>query len=105
MQFADPPKVTVSHTVGPHYINFTCNAAGEPNNYTFLTWEHQSEYHEQIRHFNGTKPGILRVQRTKNLFKQYEDSGYYICRVSNGIPDIKGQTIQQGKLLVIFEGK
>ncbi|CAC5393288.1 IGDCC4 [Mytilus coruscus] len=99
-----PPKVTVKYTLGPNYIEFTCNAAGEPNYYSFLQWIHESEFQQQIRMFNGTRSGILRVYRTKNPLKPYEDSGYYMCRVSNGIPNINGKTTQEGKTLVSFEG-
>ncbi|CAC5378823.1 CNTN1 [Mytilus coruscus] len=97
-----PPNVTVSYTLGTTYIDFTCDAAGEPNNYTFLSWKHESEYQEHIRFFNGTTHGTLRVKRTNNFVNQYKDSGYYICRVLNGIPDIKGKKIQEGKTYLPF---
>lgn len=94
----------MEYTFGFNYIEFKCNAAGEPNYYTFFQWVHKSEFHQQIRQFNGTTSGILRVYRTKNPFNQYEDSGYYMCRVSNGITNINGKTTQEGKTLVTFEG-
>lgn len=97
---ADPPKVTVNYILRPDYIDFICNAAGEPSNYTFLQWVHESELHKQIRFLIGTRSGTLRVERTN----QYEDTGYYICRVSNGIPDIKRKTIQEAKIFFISEG-
>lgn len=66
----------------------------------FLQWVHESELRKQIRFLNGTRSGTLRVERTN----QYEDTGYYICRVSNGIPDIKRKTIQEAKMFFISEG-
>lgn len=82
------------------YIDFICNADGEPSNYTFLQWVHASEFHKQIRLFNGTRSGRLRVKNTN----QSGDTGYYICRVLNGIPDIKGKTIQEANISFISEG-
>ncbi|CAC5393285.1 unnamed protein product [Mytilus coruscus] len=99
-----PARVTVNYSLRPDYIDFTCNVAGEPNNYSFLPWIHESEFHKKIRLFNGTRLGTLPVQRTNNISKQYEDSGYYICRVSNGIPDMNGKKVQKGMTFVTFEG-
>lgn len=96
----DPPKVTVSYILRPDYIDFICNAAGEPSNYTFLQWVHESEFHKQIRLVNGTRSGKLYVERTNSS----ENTGYYICRVSNGIPDMKGNTIQEAKIFFVSEG-
>ncbi|VDI19404.1 Hypothetical predicted protein [Mytilus galloprovincialis] len=98
--FADPPQVTVYYIRKPDYIDFICNATGEPSNYTFLQWVHASEFHKQIRLFNGTGSGRLRVEN-KN---QSGDTGYYICRLSNGIPDIKGKTIQEARIFFISKG-
>ncbi|CAC5393277.1 unnamed protein product [Mytilus coruscus] len=99
-----PARVTVNYTLRHDYIDFTCNAAGEPNNYTYLPWVHESEFHKQIRLLNGTQSSTLHVQRTNIISKQYEDSGYYICCVSNGIPDINGKKVQKGMASVKFEG-
>ncbi|CAG2195682.1 DSCAM [Mytilus edulis] len=90
-----PPKVTVKYKLGTNYIDFTCSAAGEPTRYIFSQWVHKSEFHQLI-FANGTRLGTLRVNRTKNPLKQFEDSGYYICRVSNGITDTEGNCIQEG---------
>lgn len=94
----------MKYKLGTNYIDFTCNAAGEPTRYIFSQWEHESEFHQLIRRVNGTGLGTLRVNRTKNPLKQFEDSGYYICRVSNGIPDIEGNSVQEGKAFVTIEG-
>lgn len=103
--FLDPPKVIVKYTLEHDYIKFECNAYGEPKNYTFLPWEHQSKYHEHIRYLIGNRRGTLCVQRTKNLpQKQFEDNGYYICRVSNGIPVAGRNKTQEGKVDISLKG-
>lgn len=96
--------MTVNYSLSSVFIDLTCNATGEPNKYTFLSWVHESKFHDQIRHFNGTRPGILRVLRTIIITKQYQDSGFYICRVSNGITDSNGKKFQKGMASVKFEG-
>ncbi|XP_071148145.1 uncharacterized protein [Mytilus edulis] len=99
-----PPKVIVKYTLEHDYIKFECNAYGEPKNYTFLPWEHQSKYHEHIRYLYGNRSGTLCVQRTRNLPQnQIEDNGYYICRVSNGIPVAGRNKTQEGKVDIILK--
>ncbi|XP_071148147.1 titin-like [Mytilus edulis] len=99
-----PPKVIVKYTIEHDYIKFECNAYGEPKNYTFLPWEHQSKYHEHIRYLNGNRSGTLCVQRTKNLNQnQFEDNGYYICRVYNGFPVAGRNKTQEGKVYIILK--
>lgn len=93
---ADPPKVTTNYTRRPDYIDFIFNTAGEPSNHTCLQWIHESELHKQS--FKWNTIGKLYAKRTNPS----ENTGYYICRVSNGIPDLKGKTIQGAKIFFFF---
>lgn len=73
-----------------------CVADGEPSSYHYSKWEHQSLFNEHIRYLGGTDDGILRLPEV-NLSNIYQDAGFYICNVSNGIPDYSGNFFQQGR--------
>ncbi|CAC5396462.1 unnamed protein product [Mytilus coruscus] len=81
----------VKVVTGVNSIN--CIANGYPQSYIFYEWEHQSENGEHVRFLEGLQNGTLNLQ---SLSQQYQISGKYICRVSNGIPGLNGSMIQQG---------
>lgn len=80
---------------------FQCIAQGEPDNVTYFRWEHKSLFNEHIRYLSATNEGILRI----NESKRYQNTGFYICNVSNGIPDYHGNVFQQGRDYIEFKGK
>lgn len=82
-----------------------CLAEGIPTDYTYSHWEHQSEYNEHIRYLNSTSTGNLILPITELKYNRYQDSGIYICRVTNGIPDRKGRYVQEGNGYFVSKGK
>lgn len=80
-----------------------CMAQGEPDNVTYFRWEHRSIFDEHIRYLSGTNDGILRLLDF-NISARYQDTGYYLCNVSNGIPDKNGNVVQQGRIFFASKG-
>lgn len=80
-----------------------CVAQGEPNNYNYFPWEHRSRFDEHIRYLAAIDvrhrqlPGV-------NVSNTYQNTGFYVCKVLNGIPDYHGNFLQQGRVYVEFEG-
>lgn len=72
-----------------------CMAEGEPNSYKYYPWEHRSLLNKHIRYLGATYNGILRLPFS-NSSNIYQDTGFYICNVSNGVPDYNGNFYQQG---------
>ncbi|XP_071150261.1 cell adhesion molecule Dscam1-like [Mytilus edulis] len=106
-------SITVKYPPEVHldYKNFTlkdklrtiqCTAEGFPSNYTYGVWEHQSEFNEHIRYLKSTDNGTLILPRINEASSKYQDSGIYICMVSNGVPN--KQHFQQGKAYVVSQG-
>ena len=80
-----------------------CNASGVPSEYQFGIWKHFSPSMQFIRNLNGSKDGKLILPRGSEF--RYEDSGIYICNVTNYIPDENGKIWQSGMINVTIEGK
>ncbi|CAC5368442.1 TTN [Mytilus coruscus] len=80
-----------------------CIADGDPENYTYGNWEHRSFLNDHIRYLNRTSTGdlILPVQEKQ---QRYQDSGIYVCSVSNGVPGIDGKHFQKGQSYVFQKG-
>ncbi|CAC5395702.1 unnamed protein product [Mytilus coruscus] len=84
-------------------LNLQCNPSGEPNNYTFLQLEHRSEFNEHIRFLNSSNNGsVLRISIED---AGLQDTGIYVCNVSNDVPDQNGRQFQSGKRLVEIKGQ
>ena len=82
--FLDPPNITVTATntsVKATTVILTCNAYGEPNNYTYGKWVHTWPGHSIPL---SKRPGIQTLQLTHLT---YEHSGVYTCSASNGIKE------------------
>ncbi|CAC5391278.1 unnamed protein product [Mytilus coruscus] len=103
-------KVKYPPYVHLHNKNFTiddetrtilCKAEGFPSNYTYGIWEHCSEFNEHIRYLNSTEKVTLILPKINAVFYKYQDSGIYICMVTNGISN--KQHFQQGKAYVVSE--
>ena len=83
----------------PHDIILKCLADGEPPNYTFDRWIHIGPNGTtEIQRYTGNVKGSENMLVLKNV--TYMDSGYYICRVSNGVST---STIQHKEIHVAGE--
>ncbi|CAC5368456.1 unnamed protein product [Mytilus coruscus] len=91
--------------INMRYINLTeyssnrdirCLAQGEACSYHYFKWEHKSLFNEHIRYLRGTDDGFLRLPEL-NVSNIYQDTGFYICNVSNGIHDYGGNLFQLGR--------
>ncbi|VDI64121.1 Hypothetical predicted protein [Mytilus galloprovincialis] len=80
-----------------------CIPLGEPDSYNYFPWEHRSRFNEHIRYLGATDNGKLQIP-VVNVSNRYQNSGFYICNVSNGIPDNHGNVFQQGRTYVEFAG-
>lgn len=79
-----------------------CIADGNPKNYTYGNWEHISVFNEHIRIIHQrTENLILPIQEKRN---RYQDSGIYVCSVSNGVPNVHGEYFQKGHSFVVSKG-
>ncbi|VDI52989.1 Hypothetical predicted protein [Mytilus galloprovincialis] len=85
----------------PRTLN--CNVSGEPNTY-ILIWRHYTYNNQLIRMFNKSTSGMLILPEGEADDLVFEDSGFYICNVTNGIPDDCGKLWQSGKIKVMVEG-
>lgn len=72
--------------------------------YTYGIWEHTSFFNDHIRFLNGTASGIL-ILPIQEKRVRYQDSGIYVCNVSNGVPDEYGKYFKKKKYYVITKGK
>ncbi|CAG2232728.1 CADM4 [Mytilus edulis] len=94
-----PPVVKIEYTnvtVDKKVRKLQCTATCVPTKITYIQWEHRSEYNEHIRYLNSTGREDIILPSTDLQFKRYQDTGIYICRVSNGIPDREGNYKQEG---------
>ncbi|XP_052105996.1 uncharacterized protein LOC127738697 isoform X2 [Mytilus californianus] len=71
--------------------------------YTYGKWEHKSFLNDHIRYLNGTASGILILPLQEKQVR-YQDSGIYVCSVSNGVPDEYGKYFQKEQSYVISKG-
>lgn len=81
-----------------------CNASGVPDIYTFSAWQHHTYNHSFIRELDGDTNGTLTLPELKTTDHLYEDSGIYICNVSNGISGEEEKLWQIGQIRAIVEG-
>ncbi|CAC5417640.1 NCAM [Mytilus coruscus] len=92
-----------NYTESDRYRHIQCNANGYPRNYTYKQWVHTSFFDEHIRYLTGNATGYLRLPTHKRQFR-YQDSGVYVCSVSNGVSDNSGQCFQKDRAYVISKG-
>lgn len=108
-KLSDPPDVSVHYSKQELEESMvrneiTCNASGLPDSYSYFEWEHTSKYHEHIRWLSNTEPGTLSFYQKTDNPKSYFDNGFYICMVSNGVPDTEGSRIQKESFELCVEG-
>ncbi|CAC5424086.1 unnamed protein product [Mytilus coruscus] len=96
-------NVTFKTNGGP--ITLKYEAKGVPNKYKFSGWRHFTHNDQLVRTIQGYKNGTLILPHHADQELTYENSGIYICNVTNGIPDEDGQLWKAGKVVVIIEGK
>jgi hypothetical protein len=102
--YQDPPVVNV--TIGIKKVGrriLICHAYGVPERYMYSKWEHMSSFGEHIRFLDGFDNGTL-ILPYMNEYDGYQDNGIYLCRVNNGVPDVKGSINQTGDRLLNVEG-
>ena len=99
--FTDTPDVTVivtNTTTNAVTTDIRCDAVGVPANYTYMTWEHTLSGHTSVlRSFPGSE--VLRLQGLT-----YQDSGYYTCRVENGVKSSMNPGAGVGTAYLLVEG-
>lgn len=71
--------------------------------YTYGKWEHKSFFNEHVRYLNGTSSGLLILPLQEKRVR-YQDSGIYVCSVSNGVPDENGNYFQKEYSYVFSKG-
>lgn len=96
--FPDPPSVIITQHRNGTVLQ--CHPNGNPNKYTFYSWEHRSDLGETIRML-GNAPNLELLVDKGN----YQLNGVYICRVENGVKDINGRIIRAAETSVRFAGK
>lgn len=87
---------------GPRRI--VCNAFGVPDTYTYNEWLHYTYSNQFVRSLDGLANGTLILPHNNTERLMYEDSGKYICNVTNNIPDEHGRLWLVGYIKVIVSG-
>jgi len=99
--YKDTPDVAVSvtnTTTVDVTTDLRCEAQGVPISYTYVTWEHTWPGHELVlRSYPGSK-----VLHLSNM--TYEYSGYYTCRVENGVRASRNPKAGVGTAYLQIEG-
>ncbi|CAC5424669.1 unnamed protein product [Mytilus coruscus] len=101
-----PPVVNIRHstfTEDSKNMEIQCIAQGEPDRYDFFPWEHRSHFDQHIRYLGARDDGILHLPDV-NVLNRYQDTGIYICNVSNGIPDYHGNVFQLDRAYIVSKG-
>ncbi|XP_063399987.1 uncharacterized protein LOC134684618 [Mytilus trossulus] len=73
----------------------SCNASGNPSNYTYYQWKHTSVNGKLIREMKGKRNGKLELPLS-DTDNSYQDNGIYVCKAGNGIQDKDGIIEQTG---------
>lgn len=88
----------------PNALKLDCMPQGLPNVYTFEPWEHTSNTGQHIRFLNGDHNGNLILNQTRQE-NTLQDTGIYICSVSNGIIGRNGTLRQTGQTDISCNGR
>ncbi|VDI74109.1 Hypothetical predicted protein, partial [Mytilus galloprovincialis] len=105
VQFA--PKIYVNNMTFNYLDNsrvISCNASGNPSNYTYYQWKHTSSNGKLIREMKGKQTGKL-VLPLYHIDHSYQDNGIYVCKAGNGIQDKEGIIEQTGYGFVTINAK
>lgn len=104
--FADNPLVKNKNqffSTGDKPRTLKCEVSGVPNIFTFNKWQHLINGH-LVRFLDGNNDGILTLPCSNSSDIQYDDSGLYICNVTNNIRNENGQLWQTGTINVTIKG-
>lgn len=71
-------------------------------NYTYESWEHMSFLNTHIRFIHQRREHLILPIQQKH--SRYQDSGIYVCSVSNGVPNVHGEYFQKGYSFVVSKG-
>jgi len=97
----DKPDVAVSvtYTTATKFTtDVRCEAHGVPDKYTYITWEHTWPGHALVlRSYPGSE-----VLHLNNM--TYEYSGFYTCRVENGVQASRNPGAGTGKAYLLVDG-
>jgi len=90
-------KVT-NTTTNAVTMDVRCEAVGVPANYTYIRWDHTWPGHTSVlRSYPGSE--VLRLHGLT-----YEYSGYYTCRVENGVKSSVNPGAGVGRAYLLVEG-
>ncbi|XP_076114041.1 uncharacterized protein LOC143082301 [Mytilus galloprovincialis] len=103
LHILDPPVVHIKVSRMPNALKLDCMPQGLPNVYTFEPWEHTSNTGQHIRFLNGDHNGNLILNQTRQE-NTLQDTGIYICSVSNGIIGRNGTLRQTGQTDISCNG-
>ena len=97
--FLVPPHVSIVNTVLNSSINTTleCVAHGVPDSYSYNSWVHLTNNRSVVRH-------LASANKVSVLSNSYEDSGIYICNVSNGVIDDNGNEWTTAEYYMNYSG-
>ncbi|CAC5372541.1 CADM1 [Mytilus coruscus] len=91
-----PPSIEIKIDMDKKVLQ--CNPNGEPQNYTFYPWIHQSEFGDIIRCLKNTE--TINLQVSDDTLNVYQYNGIYICRAGNGVANTNATEIQSGQAFV-----
>lgn len=106
MLFPDNPLVANNNqffSTGDKPRTLKCEVSGVPNIFIFSKWQHLVNGH-LVRFLDGNNNGILTLPCSNSSDIQYDDSGLYICNVTNNIRNENGQLWQTGTVNVTIKG-
>ncbi|XP_060081861.1 nephrin-like [Ylistrum balloti] len=101
-----PPDIHINYVNVTHMSSdriLTCSPDGNPAMYQFRQWTQTAEDGTVIRQFTGissSTESILTLPDS-DITRRYEDTGYYICSASNGIPGSASYT--SGSVFFVVE--
>ncbi|VDI07333.1 Hypothetical predicted protein [Mytilus galloprovincialis] len=102
---ANVENVSVDFESNDRPRTLQCKVSGVPDTYSYSKWLHYTYSNEIIRTLHGQSNGTLLLPYDNPDDLTYEDSGIYICNVTNNITDQEGNLWQTGRIHVIVKGK
>ncbi|VDI33012.1 Hypothetical predicted protein [Mytilus galloprovincialis] len=99
-----PPVVqnyNMTFTINDRPIALKCEANGAPNKYKFSEWRHYTHNDQLVRTLQGYTNGTLILPHHEDI--TFEESGIYICNVTNEVQDEDGHVWKVGKVEVTFK--
>lgn len=104
--FSDTPVVKNTSQIfstGDKPRILKCEVSGVPTSFRFKKWRHLVNGH-LVRYLYGNNDGTVTLPYNNTSDIQYDDSGLYICSVTNGIRNGNRQLWQTGTVNVSIRG-